>query len=84
MHHLNTYYTPNKKTRKQIKEDEKAELERIQKIERVQKSREQGMAKSYEELVQIGYKRGIKNPRGWAWYVWNGRKNKSIKFGGKK
>lgn len=74
----------NKKTRKQIKEDEKAELERIQKIERVQKSREQGMAKSYEELVQIGYKRGIKNPRGWAWYVWNGRKNKSIKFGGKK
>ena len=74
----------NKKTRKQIKEDEKAELERIQKIERVQKSREQGMDKSYEELVQIGYKRGIKNPRGWAWYVWNGRKNKSIKFGGKK
>lgn len=74
----------NKKPRRQIAMEEKAELERIQKIERVQKSREQGMAKSYEELVQIGYKRGIKNPRGWAWYVWNGRKNKSIKFGGKK
>ena len=74
----------NKKTRRQIKEDEKAELERIEKVERLQKAREQGMAQSYEELVEIGKKRGMKNPRGWAWYVWSGRNNKGIKFGGKK
>ena len=74
----------NKKTRRQIKEDEKAELERIEKIERTKKRQEVGMAKSYEELVQIGVKRGMKNPRGWAWYVWNGRKTKTIKFGGKR
>lgn len=72
----------NKKTRKQIKEDEKAELERVETIERKKKRKEQGMAQSYEELVEIGKKRGMKNPRGWAWYVWNNRKG--IKFGGKK
>ena len=72
----------NKKPRRQIAMEEKAELERIQKIERVQKSREQGMAQSYEELVEIGRKRGFKNYRGWAWYVWSSRKG--IKFGKKK
>ena len=74
----------NKKTRKQIKMEEEVELERIEKIERINKKREQGMAQSYEELVEIGRKRGIKNPRGWAWHVWQGRQNKGIKFGGKK
>lgn len=76
--------TDNKKTRKQIKEDEKAELERIEKVEKLQKAREVGMAKSYEELVAIGKKRGMAHPRQWAWYVWQGKQNKGIKFGGKK
>lgn len=72
----------NKKTRRQIKEDEKAELERIEKLEKVNRKREQGMAQSYEELVEIGRKRGMKNPHGWAWNVMNSRKG--IKFGRKK
>lgn len=72
----------NKKTRRQIKEDEKAELERIEKLEKVNRKREQGMAQSYEELVEIGRKRGFKNYRGWAWNVWSSRKG--IKFGKKK
>jgi flagellar biosynthesis/type III secretory pathway protein FliH len=72
----------NKKTRRQIKEDEKAELERIEKLERLNKKREQGMAQSYQELVKIGRERGYKNPEGWAWFIINGRQG--IKFGGKK
>ena len=72
----------NKKTRKQIQEDEKAELERITKLEKIQKKREQGMAKTYDELVEIGKKRGMKNPYGWAYFVLNNRKG--INFGGKK
>lgn len=73
----------NKKTRKQIAEEKQAELERIEKIERTKKRQEQGMAKSYEELVEIGKRRGIKNPRGWAWYVWTGRNKNKIKVGGR-
>ena len=72
----------NKKTRKQIKEEKEAELERIEKLEKVNRKREQGMAQTYEELVEIGRRRGFKNYRGWAWIVWNSRKG--IKFGGKK
>lgn len=78
----------NKKTRRQIKADEQAELERVQKIEKINKAREVGMARTYEELVEIGRNRGMKNPRGWAWYVMNGREAKNkirkIEFGGDK
>lgn len=72
----------NKKTKKQIEEDKKAELERIEELERKNKKKEQGMAKTYEELVELAKKRGYKNPRGWAWYAWNGRK--TVTFGKKK
>ena len=53
----------NKKTQKQIKEDEKAELEKVEKFEKIKRRQEQGMARSYEELVEIGKKRGFKNYR---------------------
>jgi len=72
----------NHRTKKQIEEDKKAELEKITKMEKVQKKREQGMAKSYAELVAIGKNRGMQYPEKWAWYVYNNRKG--IKFGGKK
>jgi len=74
----------NHKTRKQIEADEKAELERIEKIEKRKKRQEVGMAKTYEELVELGRKRGMKNPHGWAYYVMSNRKTASVKFGGKK
>ncbi|MCR4661667.1 MAG: DEAD/DEAH box helicase family protein [Clostridia bacterium] len=73
----------NGRTRQQIKMDKKAELERIEKIERINRAKEQGMAKSYEELVQIGIKRGMKNPKGWAWWVWTERNKGKIKIGKK-
>ena len=55
----------NGKTRKELKEEEKAELERIEKLER-KKKKEETKNKSYEELVKIGYQRGYKNPEYWA------------------
>ena len=74
----------NHKTRKQIEADEKAELERVEKIEKRKKRQEIGMAKTYEELVELSRKRGMKNPHGWAYYVMSNRKKPSVKFGGNK
>ena len=72
----------NHKTRKQIEADEKAELERVEKSERIKKRQEIGMAKTYSELVALATKRGYKNPKYYAMMVLNGRKNsKGIKFG---
>ena len=66
----------NHKTRRQIEEERKAELERITKEKIKREKREQGMAQSYEDLVAIAVKRGMKNPKGWAWHVWKGRNEK--------
>lgn len=76
----------NKKTRKQIKMEEEAELERIEKIEKRKKRQEQGMASDFDALVELGKKRGYKNPYGWAIFVYNSRMKKSggLRFGGKK
>lgn len=72
----------NKKTKKQIEEDKKAELERIEKIERTKKRQEVGMARDFDALVRIAMQRGYKNPRWWARMVLTGRNTKGIKFGG--
>ena len=76
----------NKKTRKQIEEDKKAELEQIKKIEKKNKRIAQGMIDSYEGLVKLAEARGMKNPKGWAYYVMQGRKQKEnkITFGRRK
>ena len=42
------------------------------------KRKEQGMATTMEELIKIGIQRGMKNPRGWAWHVFNARKKKGL------
>jgi superfamily II DNA or RNA helicase len=63
----------NHKTRKQIEQEEQAELERITEIEKINKRREMGMARSFEQLVELGRQRGYKNPRYWAQQVWNSR-----------
>jgi hypothetical protein len=51
------------------------ELQRIE-IENIKKQqrREQGMARSFDELYKLGIERGMKNPRGWAWNVIKSRK----------
>jgi superfamily II DNA or RNA helicase len=64
------------KTRREIEQDEKAELERIEKIERRNKRKEQGRAETLEELIAIGHSRGYKNPVFWARMVYNSRNKK--------
>lgn len=66
----------NGKTKRQIEQDEKAELERIEKVEKRKKRQEVGMTQSLESLIELGKKRGYKNPYYWAQNIIKGR-NKS-------
>ena len=66
----------NGKTKKQIEADEKAELERITKEKLKAEKREVGMARTESELINIGKKRGYKNPYYFAKMVLEGRKRK--------
>lgn len=67
----------NGKTRRQIEQDEKAELERVTEINRKRARMEVGMAHTLEELVDIGRKRGYRNPTYWAKAIMMARKNKN-------
>lgn len=66
----------NGKTRKQIEADEKAELERVTEIKRKQARMEVGMARDLNSLIEIGKKRGYKNPRWWAQQIIEARRSK--------
>ena len=70
----------NGKTQKQIEQDQKAELERITAIKQKQARQEVGMAKTEAQLVEIGRKRGYKNPKYWAMMILNSRQNKLKKY----
>jgi hypothetical protein len=63
----------NGKTKQQIEQDTKAELELIQQIEIKQRK----SAYTLEQLIQIGKQRNYKNPYYWAKQVLKGR-NKHI------
>lgn len=56
----------NGKTKREIEQEEKAELERITELKRKQARQEVGMARTKEQLMAIGRKRGYKNPSYWA------------------
>ena len=64
----------NGKTRKQIEQEKQEELEKIEMIEKRNKKIEQGIARTYAELLEIGTKRGYKNPHYWARQVLSSRK----------
>lgn len=66
----------NGKTKKQIEEDTKAELERITEIHRKAARREVGMCKDMESLVELGRRRNFKNPYYWAKCVMEARHKK--------
>lgn len=66
----------NGKTRKQIEADEKAELEKIEKLEKKRARMEIGMAKDYGALVKLAVERGYKNPSWWAKKILSSRKKK--------
>lgn len=68
-------------TTRELKAHEEIELRRITAEEaeimeqkRKEARREQGRARSFEELVAIGTARGYQNPAFWASKVWHGRK----------
>ena len=63
----------NHKTQKQIEIEQQVELEKIKKVERKQ----QGMARDLNSLIELGKKRGYKNPYYWAKCIIESR-NKSI------
>ena len=46
------------------------------KAAQAQAAREQGITKTMAGLVELGRLRGLKNPEGWAWHVWNSRKGR--------
>ena len=66
----------NGKTKRQIEQDTKAELERITAIKQKQARIEVGMAKTESDLIRIGIQRGYKNPQYWARMILTSRKNK--------
>lgn len=70
----------NGKTRKQIEADEKAELERVTEAKQKQARMEVGMARTEAELIEIGRKRGYKNPGYWARMIMQSRSNKRKKI----
>lgn len=53
----------NGKTKEQIKQEEQAELERIQKVEKYQRKNEIYNCKTYGELVAYAKNKGYKSPR---------------------
>lgn len=66
----------NGKPKPVIEEEARAELERIEALERKRERMEVGMARSFAELVGIGKARGYKNPAYWANQIMKGRKYK--------
>lgn len=70
----------NGKTQKQIEQDKQAELERITAIKQKQARMEVGMAKDLASLIELGKRRGYKNPQYWAKMIMSGRQNKIKKI----
>jgi uncharacterized OB-fold protein len=66
----------NGKTKKQIEQDTKAELERVTAIKQKEARREVAMARDEKELVEIGKRRGYKNPVYWAKMIITSRRKK--------
>lgn len=70
----------NGKTKTQLKIEQDAQLQKIEQIEKKKERMEIGMAKSFEELIAIGKKRGYKNPAFWARQILGARNNKTKKI----
>ena len=50
------------------------QLKKKQQDYRKAKALEEERAQTYAELIAIGKERGYKDPRGWAWHIYNSRK----------
>lgn len=65
----------NGKTKREIEQEQKIELERITRLEKEEKIAERKKAQTFEELVALGKERGYKNPSYWAMRVIQGRRH---------
>ncbi len=54
-------------------------LVEITKDIQLKKKTEQGMCETMEDLIKLGTERGYKNPRGWAYFIMQSRKNRWTK-----
>lgn len=66
----------NGKTREQIKQEEKAELERIKRVEKFKRKNEVYQCKTMAELITYAREHVYKNPGYWASMILNSRKKK--------
>lgn len=66
----------NGKTKKEIEQEEKEELMRIEAVEKKKQRRELGMCRDFDSLVALAKKRGYKNPAYWANVILASRKRK--------
>ena len=62
------------KTKRQIEQEEQAELERITEIKKKESRRAQGRAQTEEQLITLAKTRGYKNPVWWARMIMRSRK----------
>lgn len=70
--------TPNAEVMADIarRNADREQLKAKQAAYRNAKALETAKAKTMQELIEIGKQRGYPNPRGWAWNVYNNRKNR--------
>ena len=71
----------NGKTREQIKQEEKAELERIKRVEKFKRKNEVYQCKTMAELIAYAKEHNYKNPGYWAAMILNSRRKKGNKNG---
>lgn len=71
-------HNDNGKIKKQIEIEKQQELAVITEINKKSARREVGMCKTLNELIELGKKRGYKNPFYWAQMVMRGRNGRNI------
>ncbi len=71
--------TPYQLSAREIQEVE-GELKKVEEEQhRKDVRREAGRAQSMDDLIKLGHQRGYKNPKGWAWYIYQARLRKKQK-----
>ena len=70
------------KTEREIKQEEKAELEKIKKVEQYKRKNEVWNCKTMSELVAYAKEHNYKSPGFWAATIMKARKNKEKKKNG--
>lgn len=66
----------NGKTQREIQEEKEAELVKIERFEKYKKYEEEREARTLDELIALGRRRGYKNPGYWAKMKMGGRRKK--------